>query len=84
MQITAAETVGVGSRGAYYDRSGAMRDMVQNHLLQVLCMLAMDDPASLSADDLRNEKLKVLNALRPMTPDMVRQNVIRGQYCGPH
>ncbi|MCG4255761.1 glucose-6-phosphate dehydrogenase [Acetobacter senegalensis] len=80
VQITAAETVGVGSRGAYYDESGAMRDMVQNHLLQVLCMLAMDDPASLSADDLRNEKLKVLNALRPMTPDMVRQNVIRGQY----
>jgi glucose-6-phosphate 1-dehydrogenase len=57
-----------------------MRDMVQNHLLQVLCMVAMDAPASLSADDLRNEKLKVLNALRPMTPDMVRQNVIRGQY----
>lgn len=80
VQITAAETVGVGTRGAYYDESGAMRDMVQNHLLQVLCMLAMDAPASLSADDLRNEKLKVLNALRPMTPDMVRLNVIRGQY----
>lgn len=80
VQITAAETVGVGTRGAYYDESGAMRDMVQNHLLQVLCMVAMDAPASLSADDLRNEKLKVLNALRPMTPDMVRQNVIRGQY----
>ncbi|MBS0980760.1 glucose-6-phosphate dehydrogenase [Acetobacter thailandicus] len=86
VQITAAETVGVGTRGAYYDESGALRDMMQNHLLQVLCMLAMDAPASLSADDLRNEKLKVLNALRPMTSEMVRQNVIRGQYtaglCG--
>ncbi|MFT8665567.1 glucose-6-phosphate dehydrogenase [Acetobacter orientalis] len=80
VEITAAETVGVGTRGSYYDESGALRDMVQNHLLQVLCMLAMDAPASLSGDDLRNEKLKVLNALRPMTPDMVRQNVIRGQY----
>ena len=54
--------------------------MVQNHLLQMLCMVAMDAPASLGSDDLRNEKLKVLNALRPMTPDMVRRNVIRGQY----
>ncbi|MCI1243161.1 MAG: glucose-6-phosphate dehydrogenase [Acetobacter fabarum] len=80
VQITAAETVGVGSRGSYYDESGALRDMVQNHLLQVLCMVAMDAPASLGSDDLRNEKLKVLNALRPMTPDMVRRNVIRGQY----
>ncbi|WP_124306298.1 glucose-6-phosphate dehydrogenase [Acetobacter pasteurianus] len=80
VQITAAETVGVGDRGSYYDKSGALRDMVQNHLLQVLCMVAMDAPASLRADDLRNEKLKVLNALRPMTPDMVRKNVIRGQY----
>ncbi|MFT9015286.1 MAG: glucose-6-phosphate dehydrogenase [Acetobacter sp.] len=80
VQITAAETVGVGSRGPYYDEAGALRDMVQNHLLQVLCMVAMDAPASLRADDLRNEKLKVLNALRPMTADMVRQNVIRGQY----
>ncbi len=80
VQITAAETVGVGKRGPYYDESGALRDMVQNHLLQVLCMVAMDAPASLQADDLRNEKLKVLNALRPMTPDMVRHNVIRGQY----
>lgn len=80
VQITAAETVGIGGRGGYYDEAGALRDMVQNHLLQVLCMVAMDAPASLRADDLRNEKLKVLNALRPMTPDMVRQNVIRGQY----
>ncbi|MDI2090747.1 glucose-6-phosphate dehydrogenase [Commensalibacter oyaizuii] len=80
IQITAAETVGVGSRGGYYDGAGALRDMVQNHLLQVLCMVAMDPPISLNADDLRNEKLKVLRSLKPMTDEDIRTNTVRGQY----
>lgn len=80
VQITAAETVGVGKRGGYYDGAGALRDMVQNHLLQVLCMVAMDPPVSLNADDLRNEKLKVLRSLKPMTEQDIKENTVRGQY----
>ncbi|MBH9969131.1 MULTISPECIES: glucose-6-phosphate dehydrogenase [unclassified Commensalibacter] len=80
VQITAAETVGVGKRGGYYDGAGALRDMVQNHLLQVLCMVAMDPPISLNADDLRNEKLKVLRSLKPMTEQDIKDNTVRGQY----
>lgn len=80
VQITAAETVGVGSRGGYYDGAGALRDMVQNHLLQVLCMVAMDPPISLNANDLRNEKLKVLRSLKPMTKESIHTDTIRGQY----
>ena len=63
VQITVAETLGVGGRGAYYDNSGAMRDMVQNHMLQLLCLVAMEPPSSLEADALRDEKLKVLKSL---------------------
>ncbi|MFT8778258.1 MAG: glucose-6-phosphate dehydrogenase [Gluconacetobacter liquefaciens] len=81
VQITAAETVGVESRGPYYDKSGALRDMIQNHLLQVLCLVAMDPPGSLEADSLRNEKLKVLRALRPIAPDDVATFTVRGQYA---
>lgn len=80
IEITAAETVGVGKRGGYYDGAGALRDMVQNHLLQVLCMVAMDPPISLSEDDLRNEKLKVLRSLKPMTEEMIKTDTVRGQY----
>ena len=81
VQITVGETVGVESRGDYYDHSGALRDMVQNHLLQLVCLLAMDPPISLSADALRDEKLKVLRALRPMAPHEVGQLTVRGQYA---
>ncbi|WP_323990711.1 glucose-6-phosphate dehydrogenase [Nguyenibacter sp. L1] len=80
VQITAAETVGVEGRGPYYDKSGAMRDMIQNHLLQVLCLVAMDPPGSLEADSLRNEKLKVLRALRPITPEDVAVSTVRARY----
>ncbi|RMH51007.1 MAG: glucose-6-phosphate dehydrogenase, partial [Alphaproteobacteria bacterium] len=77
VQITVAETVGVGGRGPYYDGVGAMRDMVQNHLLQLLCLTAMEPPALLRPDDVRDEKLKVLRALAPV--DGAR-DVVRGQY----
>jgi glucose-6-phosphate 1-dehydrogenase len=80
VQITAAETVGVEGRGDYYDNSGALRDMIQNHLLQVLCLVAMEPPGSLGADDLRNEKLKVLRALKPITEADVPHVAVRGQY----
>jgi glucose-6-phosphate 1-dehydrogenase len=80
VQITVAETVGVESRGSYYDTSGALRDMVQNHLLQLLCLLAMEPPISLQADALRDEKLKVLRALRPIAPHEVNHLMVRGQY----
>lgn len=80
IEITAAETVGVGKRGGYYDGAGALRDMVQNHLLQVLCMVAMDPPISLDANDLRNEKLKILRSLKPMNETEIRNNTVRAQY----
>jgi glucose-6-phosphate 1-dehydrogenase len=80
VQITVGETVGVESRGDYYDHSGAMRDMVQNHLLQLVCLLAMEAPISLDADALRDEKLKVLRALRPMAAHEVGHLTVRGQY----
>ncbi len=80
VQITAAETVGVGSRGGYYDESGAMRDMVQNHLLQVLAHIAMEPPIRADAASIRNEKLKLFQSLRPITEAEVAQYVIRGQY----
>ncbi|WP_308914921.1 glucose-6-phosphate dehydrogenase [Jannaschia sp. LMIT008] len=80
VQITVAETVGVGGRGGYYDQSGAMRDMVQNHLMQLLCLIAMEPPAAFESDRLRDEKLKVIRALDPVEP----QDVVRGQYkVGP-
>ncbi|BBD81187.1 glucose-6-phosphate dehydrogenase [Aerosticca soli] len=80
VQITVAETLGVGRRGAYYDRSGALRDMVQNHMLQLLCMVAMEPPASLSPDAVRDEKLKVLHALKPIDGRNAMQLTVRGQY----
>ncbi|GGL65751.1 glucose-6-phosphate dehydrogenase [Wenxinia marina] len=76
IQITVAETVGVGGRGAYYDKSGAMRDMVQNHLMQLLCLIAMEPPAQFEADAVRDEKLKVIRALQPVDA----HHIVRGQY----
>jgi glucose-6-phosphate 1-dehydrogenase len=80
VQITVAETIGVGQRGDYYDGAGALRDMVQNHLLQMLCLVAMEPPASLAPDAVRDEKLKVLKALRPIDRDNLAQTAVFGQY----
>jgi len=76
IQITVAETVGVGGRGEYYDKSGAMRDMIQNHLMQLLCLIAMEPPAKFDPDAVRDEKLKVIRALDPVEP----HHIVRGQY----
>jgi glucose-6-phosphate 1-dehydrogenase len=85
VQITAAETVGLEGRGGYYDGSGALRDMIQNHLLQVLTVVAMERPASLEADALRDEKVRVLTSLKPLDPDRLDASVVRGQYVqGTH
>ena len=81
VQITVAETVGVEGRGGYYDKSGALRDMVQNHMLQLLCLLAMEPPGSIAADAVRDEKLKVLRALRPFSAAEVQTQTVRGQYA---
>ena len=81
IEITAAESIGVGGRGSYYDWAGALRDMVQNHLLQLLCLTAMEAPTSLDANDVRAEKIKVLRALRSVTVDSVKQKTVRGQYA---
>ena len=80
VQITIAEQLGVEERGEFYDITGALRDMVQNHLMQMLCFVAMERPQSLGADDVRDEKLKVVAALKPMTSADVDKNVVRGQY----
>jgi len=80
VQVTAAEDVGVGSRGRYYEGAGALRDMFQNHLLQVLAMVAMEPPSSFDATSVRNETMKVLQALRPLAPQDVAEAVVRGQY----
>jgi len=80
VQITVAESVGVGSRAGFYDDTGAMRDMVQNHLLQLLCIVAMEPPVSLDPDAVRDEKLKVLRSLRPMTLADIGRDTVRGQY----
>ncbi|MDE3239431.1 MAG: glucose-6-phosphate dehydrogenase [Paracoccaceae bacterium] len=76
VQITVAETVGVGGRGSYYDKSGAMRDMVQNHMMQLLCLIAMEPPYQFDPDAVRDEKLKVIRALEPVGPE----DIVRGQY----
>ncbi|MDQ2695829.1 MAG: glucose-6-phosphate dehydrogenase [Pseudomonadota bacterium] len=80
VQITVAEQIGVENRGHYYDRAGALRDMVQNHLLQLLCLLAMEPPNSTKPDAVRDEKLKVLHALRPIIGREVALKTVRGQY----
>lgn len=78
--ISVAEEVGVEHRGGYYDKAGALRDMVQNHLMQLLCLVAMEPPVSFDADEVRNKKADVLHAIRPITPDSVHSVAARGQY----
>jgi glucose-6-phosphate 1-dehydrogenase len=81
VQITAAEDLGVGSRAGYYDSSGALRDLIQNHMLQLLCNVAMEPPVNFSADEVRNEKVKVLHAIAPPSPEDVPRIAVRAQYA---
>lgn len=80
VQITVAEDIGAGTRASYYDQAGALRDMVQNHLLQLMCLVAMEAPTDLEADSVRDEKLKILRALRPVTAQSAVDDTVRGQY----
>jgi glucose-6-phosphate 1-dehydrogenase len=82
VQITVAESVGVGERGEYYDQFGVVRDMVQNHLLQLLTLVAMEPPSAMDADSLRNSKVDVLKAIKTWTPEEAAQHAVRGQYSG--
>lgn len=84
IEITSAETLGVEDRGGYYDHSGAMRDMIQNHLMQLVGMVAMEPPVVIEADAIRNELLKVFQSLRPIKSEDVANQVIRGQYTQSH
>jgi len=81
VQITVAEELGIEGRWGYFDQAGQLRDMVQNHLLQILTLIAMEPPVNLESDSIRNEKLKVLKALRPITLDNVDEKTVRGQYA---
>jgi len=80
VQITNAETVGVEGRGGYYEKSGVVRDMIQNHVFQVLSLVAMEPPATLSSEDVRDEKIKAMHSAREFTPARVREECVRGQY----
>lgn len=80
VQITVTESAGIGRRGGYYEQAGALRDMVQNHLLQVLALVAMEPPVSLEPEAVRDEKVKLLKAVRPIAPDEIELSVARGQY----
>ncbi len=82
VQITVGETVGVGDRWPYYDEYGALRDMLQNHMLQLLCLVAMEPPSDLDPDSVRNEKVKVLRSLKPITHYEAEHDTVRGQYIG--
>jgi glucose-6-phosphate 1-dehydrogenase len=82
VQITVAEDLGVEKRGGYYDQAGVLRDMVQNHMFQLLALAAMEPPSSLAAEAIRNEKVKVLEAIRPMSRDEIARHTVRGQYGG--
>jgi glucose-6-phosphate 1-dehydrogenase len=82
VQITAAEDIGIESRAEYYDRTGALRDLIQNHMLQLLCHVAMEPPVHFSAEETRNEKVKVLQAIEPRAPEQVSDVAVRAQY-GP-
>lgn len=82
VQITHSETIGIGSRGAYYDQSGALRDMIQSHLLQLLSLVAMEPPVSMAAEDLRNEKVKLLRSITPIPKNAVNSHAFRAQYVG--
>ncbi len=80
IQITVSEKLGVGQRGGYYEETGALRDMVQNHMLQVLALVAMEPPVTLDAEPIRDEKVKLLKSIRPIRPEEVSKQVVRGQY----
>jgi glucose-6-phosphate 1-dehydrogenase len=80
VQISVTEQLGVGDRGGYYDSAGALRDMIQNHILQLLCLIGMETPINFDADEIRNKKVDVLKAMRPFTPDQIRNSTVRGQY----
>ena len=80
VQITVAEQVGIGRRGDYYEHAGALRDMVQNHMLQILSLIAMESPVSFSSDEIRNKKVDVLHAIRPTPRDRISAYAVRGQY----
>jgi glucose-6-phosphate 1-dehydrogenase len=80
VQITIAESAGVEHRAGYYDRNGALRDMFQNHMLAMLALAAMEPPVSFEPESIRNEKIKLINSMRPLRPDQVNKNIIRGQY----
>lgn len=82
VEITAAESVGIEDRGGYYDEAGALRDMIQNHLLQVLSLVAMEPPNKITSEEIRYEKMRVFRSLRPMNHADLKQNAIRGQYTG--
>jgi glucose-6-phosphate 1-dehydrogenase len=84
VQITAAEDIGVGTRADYYDKAGALRDLIQNHMLQVLCHVAMEPPVSFTAEEVRNEKVKVLESVPPPTPERVPEIAVRAQYAAGH
>jgi len=81
VQITVAETVGVEQRAAYYEHAGALRDIVQNHLMHLVCLVAMEPPMSLASDAVRNEKVRVLRALRPIAPECMPESLVRAQYA---
>ncbi|MCP3978437.1 MAG: glucose-6-phosphate dehydrogenase [bacterium] len=81
VQITVSESIGVGSRGAYFEEAGMARDMLQNHMFQLLCLIAMEPPVSLAPDAIRDEKVKVLQSLRPIAPEEVDDSTVRGQYA---
>jgi len=80
VQISVAESLGVGYRAGYYETSGALRDMIQSHLMQVMTLVAMEAPVSLEADDVRDEKMKVLRSIRPFTPESIKTHTVRAQY----
>jgi len=84
VQITAAEDLGIGSRAEYYDHAGALRDLIQNHMLQLLCHVAMEPPVSFTAEDVRNEKVKVLHAIPPPSAQQVPEIAVRAQYAAGH
>ena len=80
IQVSLTEKLGVGTRGEYYEKSGAMRDMVQNHIMQILSLVAMEPPVNLNTDSIRTEKLKVIEAIEDITPEFLRDNIVFGQY----
>jgi glucose-6-phosphate 1-dehydrogenase len=80
VQISVTEQLGIGDRGEYYDSAGALRDMVQNHVLQLLCLIAMETPVNFNADEVRNRKVDVLRAIRKFDPEVIRKLTVRGQY----